>query len=232
MPGAVSVDIGGSGRLTMPDNAANSTTADFEIIARVKLDDWDQASAVFFEKDPWPGAGARSFQMSTNSFGMLMLFTWNSGGGEVLYFHGTIPTFAGLTDNTYYWLRITFDANNGAGSSVWTVQYAADQEPIPSSWTTIGSPVGSAVTNIGDGPGSLAIGSINGDSVQANFKYFSFSPTIGGAPTVVFNAAVVPATSPTSPPSTAQTGGTWSLISTATWEVGLGGWGVGHVRVA
>ena len=214
-----SLDIGGNGRLTMPDNAANSTTADFEIYTRLKLDDWDGANHVFFEKDPWPGAGARSFQMSTNSLGKLLLYTWNGGGGEVLYFHGNDATFGALTNGTYYWLHITFDANNGVGGSTWTVQFAADQSSVPSSWTTVGSPVGSGVTDIADGVGDLTIGGINNDSASANVKYFSFSPTIGGAPTVVFNHVGVNATGPTTPSSTSQTGGTWSLVGTATWEL-------------
>jgi hypothetical protein len=198
----------------MPDNAANSAGPDVELIARLKVDVWPGPGEFIANKDDWPNSNNRSWNWQQTSLNVLRFYWWPCGDVSCENLRDLAPGFASFPLGTYLWIKLSFDVDNGTGNSVYAVYWAADQEDVPTSWTALAAPVLGPVTSIGDSAASLQLGA----GMAANIKYFSFSPTVGGAPTVVFDTTLVPATSPTAPPSTAQVGGTWSLTGSAVWE--------------
>lgn len=126
--------VSGNG-LTVPDAAALDITGDLEIMARVSADDWTPAARSTLVAKYNASTANRSYAFTVNTTGVL-LFQWSTTGaaGGANEQASSAPS---LTDGVAYWLKVTLDADDGAGNRVITFYKAADQASEPSSWTTI-----------------------------------------------------------------------------------------------
>lgn len=94
-----------------PAAAALDITVDIDIRVKVALDDWTPtATGVFISKDT-AGAGGRSWSFDQLSNGALRFIA--SADGTNVNTNVSVPN-PGLTNGTPKWLRVTFDADNGA----------------------------------------------------------------------------------------------------------------------
>ena len=199
--------ISGEG-FTSPDSVAASIPGPKEIRVRVSL------SALVH-------AGGYGILVDKITVGILGYgFFMDSGSGKLAYFHTTggvicgpaVSTVtlaaAGLSANTYYWLRVTHDTATGNVA----FYYAADSDSIPSAWTQIGATVASTAgveddTASGLGVGRREQGGAGGNLFPASFKRALLYNGIDG--TIVADFDPSRWTSGTT--FTASTGETWTI---------------------
>lgn len=205
----------GNTNVQAPDSALTSTTGDIEVILRMTLDNWGTDNQIIFAKD---NSSSRSFQcLNKQSTTGPRLFWWDSGAGIHNVDYGTSLSSV-LTNGVYYWVKFSFDVDDGSGNRVFTVSYAADQETVPVSWTTLGTPVTTAgTTSTLDGTAIFTLGtSVFSAGMTGNIKYAEFHNVVGGSAQAVFNANITQniatPNSWTDPSSTVV----WTL-SGATW---------------
>jgi hypothetical protein len=139
--------------VTMNGAARLERDRDLEIVMRVGLPDWTPASAssLVAKWDP----GTISYTLALASGGDLR-FLWSTNGTNSLAMASAILPF---TDGVAYWLRVTFDVNNGSGGRTTRFFWAADQVTEPTAWTQIGSDViATGITSIFPGSSQLAVG--------------------------------------------------------------------------
>lgn len=163
-----------------PDAAALDITGDLEIVMRVALDDWTP-SARNGLLSKMPAASTTGYAVEVETTGSIKLIV---GDGTSRINASSVPAF---TDGSAYWLKITYDADNGASNSVTRFFYAADQATEPSSWTQIGSDVNGTVclpSNVSD---SLVLG-VRGGVNPATGKFFRTIVRNGIGGTAVFDA--------------------------------------------
>lgn len=208
---------GGNQRLQTGDV---SVTGDLEIIGRLALDNWATGNSVLYAKD---ANSSRDWQANIGApgAGRLRWHWWNSAGTLMSMDYGTAFSSV-MTNGTYYWIRIRFDVDDGAGNKVLTVSWAPDQATIPTSWTTLGVPaVSPGTTNIRDGTDPLTIGDQAWNVATAsNHKYFELRNGFGGTAVARFDVNEVDVISNVTPASVMQGGNTWTLTGGALWSYG------------
>lgn len=178
---------GGANTVNAPDSAATSTTGDIEVIIRMTMDNWSTNNQIIFSKD---NGSSRSFQFVNIQGGTgPRLYWWDSGATIHNIDYGTTLASV-LTNSTYYWLKISHDVNDGSGNRVYTISYAADQDTIPVSWTTLGTPITTAgVTTTLDGTAIFTLGDATfGAGMTGNVKYMEFHNVVGGTAQAIMNA--------------------------------------------
>lgn len=116
---------------SIPDNAAHRPTGDFELIVKMSADDWTPST---IRGIVWNGTGSGASSASLNYYFYLDI----NGRLNISRPAGTTirqytSTALGLADGTTKWVRVVFDADNGAGSSAATF-YTSDNGIT---WTTI-----------------------------------------------------------------------------------------------
>lgn len=112
--------------------------ADLEVVCRVSLDDWTGAAEQFLGGKYNTSGSQRSWTISFTTTGRPRLYTSADGAVAVAKDANATPP---LQDGKPYWLKVTFDADDGAGNNVTNFYYAADQTDEPTSWTQIGTSV-------------------------------------------------------------------------------------------
>lgn len=113
-----------------PDSASLSITGDIDIRLRLAADDWTpSANACMIGKRN----ATASYQLVLRSTGGLR-FNWgDSGTGTLRTLDSSAAT--GFTDGTAHWVRVAFDADNGAGGCT-AYFYTSDDG---SNWTLLGT---------------------------------------------------------------------------------------------
>jgi hypothetical protein len=146
-----------------PDHSSLDITAELDIRAAVTLPDYTAAaSQVLVAKD---GTNQRSYIFQISAAGQLQFIT-SPDGTTAAQVIGTASTGAGLTDNTLYGLRGTFDPDNGASQKVYTyykktldtTQPLLPQIESNSGWTLISTHTVATATSIYSGSGEVRIG--------------------------------------------------------------------------
>jgi hypothetical protein len=172
--------VAGNGAST-PSSAALSMTGDLEIVVRVALDDWTpSAFSVLVSKRNGSTAG---YELAANAAGGLQ-FLWMNGtsNGEAVSF--TLP----FADSAAYWVRFTFDADNGSGQRVGSFFYAADQATEPSVWTTVNTVTTAGTATLSTDATALSVGQRpnTGNPTAGKFYRAIVRDGIGGS--TVFDA--------------------------------------------
>lgn len=116
--------------LSVPDAANLDITGDLELVCRVGLSDWTPAGFMSLLGKSFT---AYELYVSNGSSGSLIL------GVQVAAVQKTFVIVAPpFTDGVIYWLKVTFDADNGSGGATAKFYYAADQVIEPTVWTQTG----------------------------------------------------------------------------------------------
>jgi hypothetical protein len=173
-----------------PSATALNVTGDLEIVARVALENWTVLSQSFVAKFDGPTGSGRSYTFRTQSGGSpghLELVWQDSGTASVRTATSTVavPFAAGATG----WVKVEFDADNGASGNTARFYTAADSAAEPTVWTQLGTSVVTATV------GAIAVGTfplvVGSDNTATRAVAGSFYRTIvrnGIAGTVVFDA--------------------------------------------
>lgn len=166
----------------IPSAANLSATTQFEIIQRVWLADWTPATTSIL--------GQRTAFTDPNYHWSLALLI----GGQLrltIFPSATVAsaiqidstTSVPLTDGQWYWLRVTFNGNDGSGNRRTNFYYSADRASVPTSWIAIGTEVVTASTVVFTDPGSstlFAVGA-NPSAPDVACKRFIYRTTIDGS---------------------------------------------------
>lgn len=166
----------------VPSASNLSATTQFEVIQRVWLADWTPATTSIL--------GQRTAFADPDYHWSLALLT----GGQLRLTIFPLATAASstqidstvavpLTDGKWYWLRVTFNGNDGAGNRRTNFYYAADQPSVPAAWTQIGTEVVTASTVSFTAPtaANLYMVGANGSAPDVACKRFIYRTTIGGS---------------------------------------------------
>lgn len=157
-----------------PDSAVLDITSDIQFIFYAVAADWTPASAqIFLAKytNP-PNFSYRSF-VNTNG---TIAFGWSEDGTvEKLIASSVAPTIA---NGSGLWIKITFDANNGAAGSTTTFYTSTDDPSTPLSaiaWTALGTPrISAGASSIFSSSAPLEVGSqTNGTAARFIGKIYS-----------------------------------------------------------
>lgn len=138
--------------LSVPDEAALDVTGDMEIVARIAPNLLAPGGAeVNAIVSKWNSAGGSnvSYILRLSPTGVVQ-FYWSENGSAAksLQTSTTIDTIPGLADGDTFWLKATFDVDNG-GNHTFKVFWADDAAVEPSSWTQLGtSSSGAGTTSI------------------------------------------------------------------------------------
>ncbi len=147
-----------------PDSAALDIAGDVEIVVRARLKKWADPTNTQALLDKAGSTAGYGLRVATNG---RLAFAYGDGA---TYPAAPLSSVAPpLVDGTGYWLKGTFQPNDGAGGNTTRFFYAPDgpTEPGPSDWLEIGSPVVVAgVTTIGNSPQIVSVGAISGGIAQ------------------------------------------------------------------
>lgn len=127
-----------SNQISVPDENALDLTGDLDLRVRVSLDSFTTGNQGLCSKPSiW------NWYVSTTG---LMTFQYSTNGSTFTTRNTTTSlSTAGLSVDTTYWLRMTFDADNGSGQHAVAFYWADDSATEPTSWTQIGT----TITNTG-----------------------------------------------------------------------------------
>lgn len=177
-----------------PDSAALSPTNEFEVIAHVQRSPGDNYYLIAQDD----GGANRAYYVQINSAGNIVVRTVDAIGGVIF------ATSTEALPSGYSFIRVTVEQDNGSNSAV--NYYTGDS--ISGPWTPLGSEVtGTQRQNIVSKSNDIWIGRQSSNYSSGLIKYLSFSTTIGGSPTAVFDASRYT----TGSTFTASTGETWTL---------------------
>ena len=173
-----------------PDAAALDITGDMEVVMRMSCPDWSPtATGQIICKDN-ASAGGRSWGLDLLNNGGLRWVA--SAGGTAINVNVATSTFPGSTvllNGGVYWLKVTFDVDNGASGNDVRFWYAADQPTEPTSWTQIGTTQTTAgVTSIANTATAVVLGdrTVSASPLQTSIYRAIVRNGIGG--TTVFDA--------------------------------------------
>lgn len=200
-----------------PASAANAVTGDFEIRIKVAMAAWIPAGfSPLIAKWNIPG-NKRGWELFVNTVdGKLILGTSTDGlAGTIINLGSSVGT--GLADGSVKWLKVTFDADNGAGG--FTATFAMSDDNI--TYTPLGTPSISATPRVPfDSNQPIELGSISTGSSTTNCKihYADVRNVIGGGIDTIIakfdprNDAAYKATTWTSTSPSAEV---WTITQTA-----------------
>ena len=122
--------------LSVPDEAALDITGDIDIRVWVAMDDWTPA-VISRLLGKYGVSGQRSYLFDINTAGLLR-FTRSNDGTALVTTSATVAT--GIADGAAKWVRVTFDADNGASGN--DVRFFLSDDGL--TWTQLGSTVNTA----------------------------------------------------------------------------------------
>jgi hypothetical protein len=169
------------------DNAELDITSDIEIVARVSLDDWTPSVRQSIVAKYSSSTSNRSYALTVNTTGAL-LFQWSTTGaaGGASEQASSVPS---LSNGATYWVKVTVDADDGAGNKVITFYYAVDATVEPSSWTTISTHTTAGTLAMFSGTAALTIGAwSDGTPNNLSGKVYRTIVRNGISGTTVFDA--------------------------------------------
>lgn len=178
----------GANFFSTADSADNSPTTQFEVITRIRANDYTPA-AIQTIASKWGGAGARAFDIFQNTTGTLQVNISADGTATSATYTSTIALPA--TDATFVWVKINFLSSGGNAINFY---YAEDtgSNTQPSSWTQLGTQVTGAAVTIFDANFAFQVGAENSvNDFAGQISYLSFSKTIGGAALNIFDFSTV-----------------------------------------
>jgi hypothetical protein len=201
-----------------PDSAATSITGDLDIVQYCNLPNWQTS-----------GFGVTAAKALSGSDYSYLFGKSGTGTGRLTFAYsadGTVGNAVSVVsssgvpfaNNTGGWIRVKFDANNGASGATATFYYSNDSKdtaPTSVSWTSLGAITNGTVATIYDGTSKFEIGGrYNGTSSLAAGKYYTTQLWSGflGTGTLVasFAASDYPSTGGSTFVSSA-TGETWTI---------------------
>lgn len=139
--------------ITAPDSAALDITGDIELVCLLKASNWASGQMLMSK---WK-TGSLSWNLQTRGsapVGALQFF-WSANGSTSNSALAAVPTF---TNGVAYWIKLTFDVDNGAAGRTATFYTAAYQVEEPSSWSTLSTVTSATVTSIFAGTSKLGVG--------------------------------------------------------------------------
>ena len=206
-----------------PDAAALDITGDLEVVMRVKVTDWSSGTnQVLMAKYGLAGSDSWVFYVVANGISL----NHTTDGSTAI---GSTSVAGPFVANTTYWVKATFDVDNGSGQNVKTYYYAPDQETEPTDWRTLSSWTVAGTSSIFSGTSKLELGSYgNGTSLPMTGNIYRAIVRNGIGGTTVFDANL-PSTITTSGQTTftessAQAATVTVNGTAATVYVAAGGW--------
>ena len=160
-----------------PSSAALNTAADLDIRVKAALTDWTPSGTRVLAAK-WATTGDRSWRFVVASSGYLALEWYDSGGTQREFKEWGAIT--GITDGTAYWVRVTLDADNGAGGATACFYKSADG----ATWTQVGpgkTVTGAAVVKSSTAPLSISWSDIDYPFEATVLHAFEMRTTIDGA---------------------------------------------------
>lgn len=142
------------------DAEVGSITGDFEVVALIESDDYSTTAhpnGIDFVTQ-WH-AGDLCFQFGMNNDSLRLRVSENGSTIFNAYNNGSNLTW---TADQHYWVRVTFDIDNGASQSVATFYRSTDSidtAPASVSWTNVGSASAAIPTSLHDSDGNFNLGS-------------------------------------------------------------------------
>jgi hypothetical protein len=155
------MQLNGNARYSCPDSAPLSITGDLELRWRVRADDYTPSADVHIVSH-WDSLASnnRGYRFGVNSSGNLFL-SWSPDGtaAAALTATSTAPSFV---DGTDYWVRVTFDVNDGGGNRVISFYKSSDTtyDHTAVSWSLINTVTTAGVTSIFDTNSEQNVGAI------------------------------------------------------------------------
>jgi len=204
-----------------PDTAATSPTTDLEVVWIGSVADWTPANLTSLCGKWNPGGNQRAWQLRLTTGGILRLVTSATGTSTLVTTDCTaaVPFTSGA-----YAIKVTLDADNGAGSNVVKFWYAAAESTgneEPASWTQLGSTVTTGGTRaIFDGTSTLDVGTV--DTTATTYPFIGTCyrlierHAIGGAVHADFNGRDITDSTATTCTSSATTE-VWTRQGAATF---------------
>lgn len=197
-----------------PDSAANSLTAELDIVIRVTMPTWTPAATSMFAAKNNTTGNQRSWRFGILSTGAL--FASLSSDGITEFLNTSLGSALGFLANSTYWLRFTFESNVGGNirARVWYASDTGDNTP-PTNWTLHSTNTSVTATTLFDSTAALEIGSHSAgttNALNALVRYAELRSTIGGNAVNIFNPSLYSSGST----FTASTGETWTLNGTST----------------
>lgn len=148
----------GIGYATVPHSAGQGITGDVEIVARLSAVDWTPAATgTVVAKGSAIGNVPYALFISSIGPGRITLVV-NDATTTYTYRSATAPPFV---DGQTYWVKVTFQRNNGA-NSVARFFYALDRLDEPGAWNEWGAPQTDAtITSLVASTAAIGLGAYN-----------------------------------------------------------------------
>jgi hypothetical protein len=233
---ALSSGSGGS-FASAPDSAPLSITGDIDIQAKIAAFSWCEGDRIINNGNietrtivsKWTTLlNQRSYHLSVNSYGQLLLFWSNNGTTENSVTADATLDFESMTVK---WVRATLDVNNGASGR--TAKFYTSDDG--STWSQLGTDrVVATTTSIFDSTAVLRVGNLTTGTTSNKFEGFVYRVIIkngyDGAGTTVFDANFETATAgAASFTESSANAATVTINNTPTNVFGGGGGGGGGV---
>jgi len=169
-----------------PDHADLDITGDMEIVVRVSLDDWTPGALMTLLAKR--SGSHESYHFYVTSAGGLG-FAYSSSGAASTSVSAT--STLSTTDGTCIWVRLTFDADNGAAGTTTRFYWQHDSDDEPYNWQQLGTDVVTATAvTLFNGTATLRVGARSAGATQRLtgnvYRAMLRNAIIGG--TTVFDA--------------------------------------------
>jgi hypothetical protein len=100
--------------IATPDAASISVTGDIDIRAKLELDNWTPATAIWPISKASVSGTSRSYSLSVQTSGVIQI-TWSADGSTLLTKNSTVAT--GFVNGSTHWIRVTLDVDNTAAGN-------------------------------------------------------------------------------------------------------------------
>lgn len=173
----------GANYASTPDAASLDITSDIDIWVDVTMDNWVTGTEQTLIAKYQPVGDQRSWRFYIGVTGDLRLATSSTGTGAST---GVSTANPDPPDSGRLGLRVTFDANNGAGGRTFT--FYTSQEGLPGTWVQLGDPViVGSTTSIFNSTAAVEVGAYGGGISEGAGTYHSAGVANGIGGTVVTN---------------------------------------------
>jgi hypothetical protein len=162
----------------VPDSAALDLAGDVEIVVRVSLDDWTSGAIQTLVTKATSVSSTTGYSFVVAADGKLRAVVGDGAAKSA-----TSSAVPALVDGTTYWLKVTFDLNNGAAGHDVKFYTAADAITEPGSWTQVGTTVttAGAITAVSANTEPLRIGQATAAPASGKFYRVIVRNGIGGS---------------------------------------------------
>jgi hypothetical protein len=123
--------------LSVPDEAALDLSGDCDLRFFISMDDWTPSSETVLVTKGGTGASNFAYNVRIRTNGTIR-WSWSTTGSDATSVDSTVTT--GVTDGSGKWVRVTFDADNGASGN--DAKFFLSDDGV--TWTQLGSTVTTA----------------------------------------------------------------------------------------